>query len=290
MREHFFLHESDRELLAGLGFSGPDNFYHPLTGEIVSEVRDRVVYQLATGSAHPGWFLKIFRHPGGNAPLMQLLQGELPKSQAEWEAERLFWLEQHGFQAPRVAAWGARMKGPWQSVSFILTRTLAGEISLDEWLQKYRQTLITSETISCKRRLLEASAHLLADLHQQGFHHPTPYLRHFFVPDKATFSEPPPITIIDVHTATIQKKVSRRAVIQGLAEWYVSSLRSPLSQTDRLRFIRAYGQGHIDRSLIMGVLARFEQKLHRHPTRYRWAREIVESRLFPPPHSTGIRP
>jgi hypothetical protein len=273
------LEPSFQDHLGRLGLKGYEGFLNPSCGTMISEVRDRVVYFLPpqTADSH-GFYLKVFRNPGANHPLRQWLQGGRPHSLAEVERRRLDWLFSQGICAPRVAAWGARMNG-WREIdSFLLTAQLEERQAFDEWLVSASLDLPRRLFITLKRHHLTQTARLLAGLHAQGFDHPFPYLRHFFV-DHTCTTEP---AIIDVHSAVITRRpTSDRKRQRALAEWFLSSLKSPLSQMDRLRFFREYAGGQVDRRLLQGVLKRFGQKLRRHPNRYQWAQEALKGMPFP---------
>jgi len=283
------------ETLARLGFRSYGDFLSPPVGEVISEVRDRLVYRLSSrvvGSSF-GYYLKVFRNRGANRPLAQMLSGEWPHTCAEIERRRLDWLADRGFAAPRVAAWGARMSmGFAEKDSFLMTQELENLQAMDEWLQSASGSLTGTDFLREKKALLKTIAHLLSQLHAEGFHHPYPYLRHFFVPvfqseetedlSEEDLSRNRTVAILDVHSAAISNRpVSRRRRVRGLAELFLSSLKSPLSHSDRLRFLQDYAGGRVDRKLAASVLARFSQKLKRHPNRYRWAMEAVEAMRFP---------
>lgn len=281
IRELLRLGESFSDLAGRHGFGRYEDFLAPAGAEKVAEVRDRVVLYLpARERSEGGLYLKVFRNPGANRPWLQLLRGERPHSLAEHEARRLEWLEAAGFLCPRVVAWGARMKGGSEVDSFLLTSELAGMEALDEWLLHQAEPPAKQAT---KRALLLAAARMLAGLHSSGFDHTHPYLRHFFVPKDSSLlaAEDIPVAVIDVHTARIGKTVSRGNRERALAELFLSSLKVPLSQSDRVAFLREYLGGRMDRGFLMGLLARFRQKLRRHPNRYRWAKERVSALPFP---------
>lgn len=277
--------------LVHAGFRDYEDFLSPELGQVVSEVRDRVVHFLPkeTLDSGTGFYLKVFRNRGANRPLNQMfLWGEWPHSCAETEQRRLSWLADRGFDAPRVVAWGAIMKNGFsEESSFLMTENLEGLQAMDEWLDEASGHLSGREFSKAKRALFAAIARMLGRLHSAGFHHPYPYLRHFFVP---SYSEETPsmdlpadprVAAIDVHCASICRTVSTRRRCRGLAELFVSSLKAPVTHTDRVYFLREYCGGRIDRALVDGTLRRFLQKLRRHPNRYRWAKEVIEKSRFP---------
>ncbi len=275
-------------LLEAAGLRVYQDFFQPPQAKVISQVRDRVVYFVpSSGLGSPGLYLKAFIHKGANHPLLQLLSFETPHSLAEAEAHRLRWLEEHDFPAPRVLAWGARMNGPWEMDSFLVTEELAGYQAMDDWLSQAALSLPSHALRIHKRTLFSLCARFLARLHKGGFDHPFPYLRHFFVPQgfgvkDSGVETPPKIAIIDVHAARIGRTVSLVNRQRALAELLLSSLKSPLSQSDRLFFLKEYGGGEVNRELLSGVIQRLRTKLRRHPNRYRWAREAVAAIPFPP--------
>jgi hypothetical protein len=272
--------------LVELGYRDFEDFFSPSDSEIASEVRDRIVYRIPddSGRGNPGYYLKVFQNSGANRPWRQLALFEKPRSCAETEVNRLDWLEEHGFLGPRWAAWGAEMRGFSEVRSFLMTEALHGRQGLDEWLSAARENLTPSVFRGQKRIFLANAARTLAKLHEEGFHHPYPYLRHFCVPQFQSEHEGEPdetVAVIDVHSAEIGGPVSRRKRARGLAELLVSSLKAPLTHSDRIYFLREYGSGALDRQLARAVLERFEEKLRRHPNRYAWAREIWKGMRFP---------
>lgn len=283
-RETVWIRPEEGGRVGDLGLRDFDSFLHFSGGEVVSEVRDRVVFRIEPTPGGPAWFLKVYRRRGANRPIHQMLRGQLPVSLAELEARNHEWLARNEFIAPRVLAWGGRLS-PLLSErsSFILTEGLSGMVPLDEWLLKSRAMLPIPDFTAGKRLLLAACGRLLRDLHDRGFHHPFPYLRHFFVPEGAAAGEGTPIIgVIDVDFAEVGKCVAPARRARGLAEALLSSYRSDLTQTDRFRFYRAYcGDGAIDRDLFNRTWRRFRQKLHRHPNRYAWVRDELARIPFP---------
>lgn len=267
--------------LQARGLRAYEDFLAPSGGVVVSEVRDRIVYFFPADGVHLGLYLKVFRRAGGNEPIRQLIGGEWPCSLAEYEQRRLAWLEQNGFRAPRVAAWGARMRG-WSEIdSILVTEDLTGLQALDEWLVAARSASNGNTFRESARDLLRRSARTLRALHEKGFDHPFPYLRHFFVPRFGTDTPTTDrVAVIDVHSAWIGSRVSATRRSRALAESFLSSLKSPITQSDRLAFLRAYADG-TDRELVNQIFHRFRQKLRRHPNRYQWADEKVRSMPFP---------
>ena len=306
IREKTFFSEDWRKISNSLGLKDFESFLAFDQGDLISEVRDRIVYRYRGWEGIPDFYLKIYRHPGANHPLAQLLRFQRPKTLAEREAENLLWLENQGILAPKVLAWGGRVLGFSEVNSFLVTEAMEGFVPLNEFLERNCQSLPPHEYRKSKLDLLHACATLLADLHRRGFHHPFPYLRHFFVPE-----QPHPLTptargaeaeneisplngvrrgregevlqvgIIDVDFAKISNTVSRRDRARGLAELLLSSFKSPLSQTDRLRFFQVYCGGRPDQELLTLTFKRFYQKLRRHPNRYAWVREALSRIPFP---------
>ncbi len=294
-------------LFESIGLSEYDQFLSFDRGEMVSEVRDRIVYRCDLDHANLKFYLKIYRNRGGNRPLGQLLGLKNPVTLAEMEANHLEWLRNQGFLAPKLMCWGGRMNGISELNSFLITESMEGYEPLDEWLDGNKREMGSKEYSSRKHRLINACSTLLRDLHDSGFNHPYPYLRHFMVPAKtlpaigspastkekqdesspshSTMGTPsgslPPVGIIDVDGAKISRMVSPRGRSRGLAELLLSSYRSPLSQTDRLRFYSSYCRGSIDRSLAVRTLSRFKQKLRRHPNRYSWVQDTLDQISFP---------
>lgn len=284
-RETVWIRPEEGGLIGDLGLRDFDSFLHFSGGGVVSEVRDRIVFRIEPTPGGPAWFLKVYRRRGANRPFHQLLRGQHPVSLAELEARNLEWLARNGFIAPRVVAWGGRLS-PLLSErsSFILTEELSGMVPLDEWLRVTQTRLPIPEFTAGKRLLLAACGRLLRGLHDRGFHHPFPYLRHFFVPEGSARCESiPQIGVIDVDFAEVGKCVAPARRTRGLAEALLSSYRSDLTQTDRLRFYRAYcGDRAIDRDLFNRTWRRFQEKLRRHPNRYAWVRNELARIPFPP--------
>ncbi|MCL4735392.1 MAG: hypothetical protein KJ050_10705 [Candidatus Omnitrophica bacterium] len=289
VREQLFVEASDSETLEQWGFRGYPDFLTPDGASEISRVRDRTVYFLPPATpGKPGAYLKVFHNPGANRPWLQLLHLEKPHSQAEAESRRLLWLAQHHFLAPRVMAWGARISGIREINSFLLTEELSGLEPMDVWLQQNEESPTAERDSRLKRRFLQRCAEVLSSLHGQGFDHPFPYLRHFFVPSYAhcrdsSFhpAEEIPVAVLDVHCAEIRSSVSPRNRARALTEALISSLKSPLTQSDRLFFFSTYCGGNPDRNLFDRVFRRLRTKMKHHPTRYRWVREKLLSMPFP---------
>lgn len=182
---------------------------------------DNVVVDLPAGGR---MYLKRFRYRGVRLALREFLKGRLrlPSALDEWWTVRE--LAGAGIPVvPAVAAGDGSRQGEHRS--FFCSLELEGHEPADDALRRGLRPTGAA---------VRALAGLVARMHEAGWQHRDLYLCHVFV-DPAW--QP---VILDLARALRRPVLSMRRRVKDLASLQYSSLDTPLSDRDRLRFLRAY--------------------------------------------------
>lgn len=209
-----------------------------IEGETLRRTRDRRTIRFE--HAGRGYFLKAHFGVGGREIAKNLLQLKVPVLGAgnEWLAVHL--LKALGVPTMDAVAYGS---GPGLASrrSFIVTRELAGMISLEDYAVRGR----ARRDPALRRDLVRRVANTARTLHGNGINHRDFYLCHFlFTPPAGS------LHIIDLHRAQVRHRTPKRWVIKDIGGLYYSALDAGLTTRDRLRFIEAYtGTGSLREAL-----------------------------------------
>lgn len=175
----------------------------PGQGEVVKENRVRAVYRWN------GLYVKRFKHPG----LVQGLRGWL-HDRALAEHRVLGELAKRGLDVPQPVAWARDGRE-----TYLFTREIPGALTL--------------RSVPLTRPLLRDFARLVRRVHEAGLRHDDLHVGNVLLSDGKLW-------LIDVHRAALFRSLTPAERVQSLA-FAVLSFYTLVSETDVLRFLRAYG-------------------------------------------------
>ncbi|TVS15954.1 MAG: lipopolysaccharide core heptose(I) kinase RfaP [Gammaproteobacteria bacterium] len=183
--------------------------------------------------AGAAWFLKLHAGVGWREILKNLLFLRAPVLDARREAVAAAALAAAGVPTLDVMAWGRAGRNPARRRSFIVTRPIPAERTLDDVAHAWLSTEERNPVL--KRRVIRRVAELVRRMHGAGIHHRDLYLVHFLVSDL-----PDGLHLIDLHRAGIGRLVRRRWLVKDLGSLDFAAGNALLTQRDRLRFLAAY--------------------------------------------------
>lgn len=206
-----------------------------LEGQVYRAVANRRTLRFEAGGR--AYFAKVHRGVGWGEILKNLLTLRLPVLGAGNEFVACRHLAAEGVAAPTVAAFGARGWNPARRFSFVICDALEGRESLEDLTARWQQTPPSGRE---RRRLVMAVAAFARALHDAGVVHRDFYICHLLA-DRAAYARGEvDLAVIDLHRAQVRRRVPRRWLRRDLAALLFSVLDLPLSERDRLRFVRAY--------------------------------------------------
>lgn len=189
--------------------------------------------------------------------LAAALWPEAAWSPAWREYRNLEWAKGRGIAVPEPLAVGECL-GPGLSLrSYLAIEELIGMTPLHEAVGLAQATLPETAFTRWKRSCLRAVARSVSLLHAQHRFHKDLYLCHFFVPTPAAVSgavSPDTVYLIDLHRMARHRLLGWYFRVKDLAQLLYSSWQVPgITDRDRLRFLRAYGGGRVNRWLLAAV-------------------------------------
>ncbi|MDA1075557.1 MAG: lipopolysaccharide core heptose(I) kinase RfaP [Proteobacteria bacterium] len=183
------------------------------------------------------YFAKLHMGVGWDEIFKNLVTLKLPVIGAENEYRACRHLEEHGIQAPRVAAYGRRGGNPARVRSFVITDELAGRESLEDLTNRWFDD---PPHPARKRALVMAVAGFARRFHGAGVIHRDFYICHLLLDVKKFTQNVVDLAVLDLHRAQIHTRIPRRWLIRDLAALLFSTLDLPLSRRAWLRFVRVY--------------------------------------------------
>lgn len=159
---------------------------------------------------------KYWIFPMGNSP-----------AKKEWDNIEI--LNMAGFKTMEAVAYGQRITRMGTRLSFIITRSIEGSISLE----KYLQGDFKDEKHFTRQQLIKGLASLAKRFHGMGYCHQDFYAGHIFLKGDEIY-------IIDVQRVLIKKRLRNRWRIKDIAQLNYSLPENIVSNTDRLRFLKYY--------------------------------------------------
>src|SRR5688572_1589188 len=175
----------------------------PGQGEVVKDNRVRAVYRWN------GLYIKRFKHPG----LVQGVRGWL-HDRALSEHRVLGELAKRGLDVPSPVAWAREGRE-----TYLFTREIPGALPL--------------RAVPLTRPLLRDFAALVRRVHAAGLRHDDLHVGNVLLAEGKLW-------LIDVHRAALFSVLTPAEKVQSLA-FVVLSFYTLVSETDVLRFLRAYG-------------------------------------------------
>ena len=152
-------------------------------------------------------------------------------SRQEWENSRA--LEAAGLRAVGLVAFGEECGPLWEKFSFIVTEAAIGRQTLEEFLR-------TCQEPKHRRRVFDALAVEVRNMHDAGMASPDLFTRHLFVDDTAAV---PAFCFIDMARLDRGRPLSERLRARDLAALNVTAPLCHVSVRERLRFLRLYAGG-----------------------------------------------
>lgn len=151
---------------------------------------------------------------------------------ADIERAGLRLLEERQVPTVQLVAWGNVADGR----SFVILEDLAGFEAADKLIER-GDGGGGSDGGAMFERLLEPTARLTAMLHRAGLHHRDLYLCHFF----ARVNDALDLRLIDAaRVRALPRFFPRRWIVKDLAQLLYSTMRLPISDDQRDRWLRAY--------------------------------------------------
>lgn len=167
----------------------------------------------------------------------------------EWENSRA--LESAGFRAAGLVAYGEELKPLWETFSFIITEAASGQ-TIERFLRECRERAL-------RRRVLDALAREIRQMHDVGLATPDLFTRHIFVD---TTSGEPKFCLIDMTRMDRVRKLSPRKRVRDLAALNVTAPLRIVSTRERVRFLKIYA-GRLDKDLARLLARRMAHLLER---------------------------
>lgn len=219
-----------------------------LQGKIYREVKNRRTLRFEIDGK--GYFLKLHEGVGWLEIAKNLLLLRLPVVGAENEWRAIRKLAALGIDTMEAVAYGSRGLNPARRRSFLVTRELPANGSLEDLCGDWRTH---PPPVTFKRRLIDQLAGISRLMHTSGVCHRDFYLCHFLLQEagKAGDVSAPRLFLIDLHRALIRRRLGQRWIVKDIAGLYFSSMDAGLTRRDLLRFMVRYR----DRDLRSTLLA-----------------------------------
>ena len=237
MKDELYLSETFKKAWAG---RDPFAAAFALEGELyrAQQGRETLRFELGGGS----WFIKRHRGASLKEIAKNLLTARLPVVSARNEWRALTRLRELGVDSMTPAAYGKRGISPARLQSFLVTQDLGDTESLETICARWPSD---PPSPGARRRLIEQVAGIARRLHDSGMCHRDFYLCHF-LQDK---NEPSRLYLIDLHRALIRRRLARRWIVKDIGSLWFSAMDIGLTGRDLLRFVKAYSDRSLRRSL-----------------------------------------
>jgi len=206
-----------------------------VNGEVFRDVKNRKTMRFRMDGK--SYFIKLHGPVGWNEILKNLLQFKLPVIGSANEYLAVSLLTKLGVPTMTVCAFGIRGSSPAAMESFLVTKDLAGMVSLEDFCRDWKANPPPSEL---KHRIIRALALACARMHGSGLNHRDCYLCHFLLDPASLHEKRIRLHVIDLHRAQIRSRIRRRYRVKDLAGIFFSAMDCGLSRRDALRFIAAY--------------------------------------------------
>ncbi len=206
-----------------------------LKGEVYRALEGRRTQRFMLGDH--AYFIKQHEGVGWKEIFKNILQLRIPILSAKNEWKAIKRLQELNIEVAEVVGYGCRGINPASLQSFIITRELAKQSSLEELGKQWKQC---SPVLSDKLKIIRAVARIARTLHLNGINHRDFYICHFLLDLSVPISDGPKLYLIDLHRAGVRKKIPQRWIIKDLAGLYFSSKEIGLTQRDLLRFMKEY--------------------------------------------------
>ena len=197
------------------------------SGEEFRRVKSRRTFRIEIEGK--GFFIKHHLGVGWKEIFKDLLQFKIPVTGADGEFKAICHLEKRQVPTMSCAGFGQRFFNPAGKESFIITRELAGMVSLEDF---FAQNEVSSEM---RKDIAVRLGRSLGRMHASGLNHRDCYICHFL-----RSPETGELYVIDLHRAQIRKKVPFRYAVKDVAGIFFSSMHLGLNFREILCFYREY--------------------------------------------------
>lgn len=213
-----------------------------LQGEVYRELGGRSTQRLLI--AHQPYFIKKHFGVGWREIIKNLFQLKLPVISAKNEYLALTNLKKLNIAVPEVVAYGYKGQNPAKTQSFIMTRELPKNISLEDFCKHWAKC---PPSFYFKKKLIKEIAKIARLMHTHGINHRDFYICHLLLDVSNLINSNIKLYLIDLHRAQLRKRVPSRWIIKDLAGLYFSSKEVGLTKRDILRFIIEYRNKPLDK-------------------------------------------
>jgi len=244
-RTTFRIFEPYRDVLARAGLDSFDALFAFDGGRHVDGHRDRNVVRLELpgDDGRPvAFYLKREWHPKAAMLIRRMLTGWLrpPPSRSARECRNLEALGRRGIATAEPAAVGEVRDGAFYKRALLLVREVPGAVSLGAYLRDVPAEP-SADDLAARRAVIREVADLVRRMHDAGMAYRDLFAKHIFVaPPRAGESARP--TLIDAQRAYRFPHLVPHARWRDLAALAVTTLHTPCTRTDRLRFLLAYAR------------------------------------------------
>lgn len=219
-----------------------------LRGKVYRELEGRRTQRVAIG--HKKYFIKQHHGIGWKEIFKNLLQGRWPTLSAKQEWLAIQRLQQLGIAVPEIVGYGCRGMNPARRQSFLITKELPDNISLEDFCKSWQHT---PPPAWLKYRLIKEVARIARILHTHGINHRDFYICHFLItgPELTQDEKNIKLYLIDLHRAQVRRQTPQRWLVKDLAGLFFSAKDIGLTDRDLLRFIKEYRNTSLRDSLKM---------------------------------------
>ncbi len=176
------------------------------------------------------YYLKHHRGVGWGEIAKCYSQLKKPVVSARNEFEAINRLHELGLHSLEWVAFGERGLNPASRESFLITKNLDNNISLEDYVAAWADS---PPSFAHKRWLIEQVALITRTMHEAGINHRDLYICHFLKRGDT-------IHLMDLHRAQMRAQVPTRWLVKDLASLYFSVFDARLNRRDILRFMRNY--------------------------------------------------
>lgn len=220
----------------------------------------------AVANGHRTWFyLKRTRRPKWADQWSRISSGTLRHSGAWHERYLIKQLGRHRIPAPVVVAYAEKMIAGYERTGALVTRAIVGQ-SLEKFVPKHFTRSPDTAELLRRRRWMRQLASLIRRFHRAGFCHRDLYLSHVFI--SLGCQRDPVFSLIDLGRAFRMTWRRRRWIVKDLAALNFSAPEKIISNTDRVRFLKAYLKtgrwGREERRMARQILAKTRQIARHH--------------------------
>jgi len=212
-----------------------------LKGEVYRALEGRYTQRIFLDNQ--ACFIKQHHGVGWKEIFKNIFQLKKPIISAKNEWLALQRLQALNIPSPNIISYGCHGINPATRKSYIMTRELKNTISLEDLSRNWQQC---PPSLKVKKNLIRAIAGIARTMHENGINHRDFYICHFLLDLETALHINPKLYLIDLHRASIRKKIPLRWIIKDLAGLYFSVKNIGLTRRDFLLFIKTYRNKNLD--------------------------------------------